>query len=320
MPFASLKNGRIYSHKIEYNLVDHCNFSCDECSHFSPFMSTNKQELGQFVEDLSRLAQVYRVRRFRFVGGEPLLNNDIVDFIDAVKQSGIAEVIEVVSNGVLLDRAPDELFRRVDSLAISWYPDSRFSEDILQRAKSKCDHFGTRMRINRINKFRRMQVGQPLEDDRLISDIYRSCLIAHTWNCQTFYDGHFYLCSRPLYTQEYQHRLGRETEDLRQVDGVPLHEPNLKKRLLDAMQQKVALASCKYCLGTVGRYQPWRQLSVTERRQPLSPETAPIDDIDNLRLRSILAWRAMENLILNVWPSTRLARVLNVVLTGIAGH
>jgi len=320
MPFVALKNGRIYSHKIEYNLVDHCNFSCDECSHLSPFMASRKQDLEQFVEDLSRLAQVYRVRRFRFVGGEPLLHDKIVDFVDAVKQSGLAEIIEVASNGVLLDHAKDDLFRSVDSLSISWYPDPRFSKDVLVRAKSRCDEFGTRLRVARINKFRRMQVGQPLEDERLVSEIYRSCLIAHTWNCQTFYDGNFYLCSRPLYTQAYQRLLGSEVENLRHIDGVPLHEPNLKSRLLDALQKTTALTSCRYCLGTVGRYQTWRQLPLTERRKPQSPGALPNEDVATIRLRGILGWRAMEKLILNVWPSARLARALNVVLTAIAGH
>ncbi|MGI9205027.1 MAG: radical SAM protein [Woeseiaceae bacterium] len=320
MPFFSLENGRIISQKIEYNLVDHCNFSCDECSHSSPFMAKRSQSLEQFTTDLSRLAQVYRVQRFRFVGGEPLLHKKIVAFIRAVRKSELANVIEVVSNGVLMDRAPDELFQEVDSVSVSWYPDPNFSEDILDRARAKCHQFGARFRVNRINQFRQMQVNQPITDDKLVSDIFRSCQIAHTWNCQTFYDGKFYLCSRPLYTQSYQRRIGRDTEELQKIDGVPLHEPNLKARILEHMNQTHALASCKYCLGTVGRYQPWRQLSVAERRQPPVPESTPIDAIDNVRLRSILAWRAVEGRLLKMWPSTRLARALNVALTGILRH
>jgi len=283
-------------------------------------MAKKSQLLEQFIADLSRLAQVYRVRRFRFVGGEPLLHKKIVDFVRAVRKSGLADVIEVVSNGVLLDRAPDELFQEIDSLSVSWYPDPNFGDGILDRANVKCQQFGTRFRVHRINRFRRMQVSQAITDEKLVEDIYRSCQIAHTWNCQTFYDGNFYLCSRPLYTKGYRRRIGRGTEDLKRIDGIPLHEPNLRSRILEELNRPRALASCKYCLGTVGRYQPWRQMSVAERRQPPVPETSVIDAVDKVRMRSILAWRAVESRILKVWPSMHLARALNVAMTGIMRH
>jgi GTP 3',8-cyclase len=318
MPHVSIKNERIVSQKIEYNLAEHCNFSCDECSHLSPFMPVSTQGLRQFIVDLRRLSSVYHVHRFRFVGGEPLLNKDIVAFVSAVKESEIADTIEVVSNGVLVDRAPVELFREIDRLTISWYPDNRCKEELLDRARLLCSRFDTEIRVERINRFRRMQVAGPNPDDKLVSEIFQSCLIAHTWYCQTFYDGKFYLCSRPLFTREYQRQLGWATEDLRQIDGIPLHEPNLRERLLEALRQSHPLASCKYCLGTSGRYQAWRQLSVAERRKPSAPPTAQ-EGIDRWRLKGILAWRMAERGLLKAWPSARLARALNVVLTGIVG-
>ena len=319
MPFVSVKNGRIHSQEIEFNLVDHCNFSCDESSQFSPFMTTRKQDFSQFKVDLLRLAEVYRATRFRFFGGEPLLHDDIVGFDSAVKQSGIAEVVEIVSNGVLLDRMPDELFCSVDSFSISWYPDPRISEDILARAKSKCDEFNACFRISQIDTFRRMQVADPIDDEELVSRIYRSCLIAHTWNCQNFYDGRFYLCSRSLYTRDYYRRIGAETESLRLLDGIPLHEPNLKQRIFDSVREENALTNCRYCLGTLGAVRQWRQLSVGERRSPVQANSIRHDDIDSFRMRWILLWRATEKMMLNIWPSTRLARIFGVVLTAIVG-
>jgi cyclic pyranopterin phosphate synthase len=198
MPFVSIAGGRIQAQKLEYNLVDHCNLSCRECSHLSPFLRAHALPLQTFTRDLTRLAQVYRVQRLRFVGGEPLLNDDICDFVAAARASGIAHDIEVVSNGVLLERVSDELLDGIDSLAVSLYPDKHPGEELLANTRSRCEKSGVRMRVEHIDRFRKTQTVVPIDDPKLLDGVFRSCLIAHAWSCQTIYDGRFYLCSRPI--------------------------------------------------------------------------------------------------------------------------
>ena len=41
MPFVVERGGFLCSNKLEYNLVDHCNLSCRECSHLSPYVRKN---------------------------------------------------------------------------------------------------------------------------------------------------------------------------------------------------------------------------------------------------------------------------------------
>ena len=65
MPFVAEKDGLLYAHKLEYNLADHCNLSCRECSHLSPYVRKNFVPIDTFTRDLFRLAEVYRVQRFR---------------------------------------------------------------------------------------------------------------------------------------------------------------------------------------------------------------------------------------------------------------
>jgi molybdenum cofactor biosynthesis enzyme MoaA len=69
MPSVSVSEGKIVSLKIEYNLTEHCNYGCAECSHFSPYLAKKESSLATFVHDLEALAKVLRVYRFRFVGG-----------------------------------------------------------------------------------------------------------------------------------------------------------------------------------------------------------------------------------------------------------
>jgi cyclic pyranopterin phosphate synthase len=203
MPFVVERGGFLCSNKLEYNLVDHCNLSCRECSHLSPYVRKNALPFEIFARDLAAVASVFRVRRFRFVGGEPLLNKDILRFVAATRASGIAPRIEIASNGVLVPRAPDELFDAIDSLSLSIYPSAPCAPDALRAIEARCREHNVTLKVDFIDRFRRMQVREPIREDELVHRIFNSCLIAHTWGCQTFYDGYFYLCSRPIYSEAY---------------------------------------------------------------------------------------------------------------------
>ena len=48
MPFVTVVAGRLHAQKLEYNLVDHCNLSCRECSHLSPFLRAHAIPLETF--------------------------------------------------------------------------------------------------------------------------------------------------------------------------------------------------------------------------------------------------------------------------------
>ncbi len=310
MPFVVNDAGKIVSLKIEYNLTEHCNYGCDECSHFSPYLTQKQSALAVFERDLAALAAVMRVYRFRFVGGEPLLNKDILGHIAAVRASGLAGEIQVCTNGALLDRVPEEVFAAIDSLSISWYPDPRCDQAKVDRAKEICARVGTKIGVHKIDTFRRMQVAEPIADAQLTQQVFDTCKIAHTWYCQTIYEGRFYLCSRPLFTGPYLKKLGADAPDLREIDGIPLHEPNLKERLQALLSRKEPLKACDYCLGTVGKRRPWRQLPTSERKAPTRPP-APATMIDRCHL---LYQRALRHLpmrsLLLLAPKQVVARML----------
>ena len=317
MPFVSEKDGRLYSHKIEYNLADHCNLSCRECSHLSPYVRKQFPSLPGFEQDVRRLAEVYRVQRFRFVGGEPLLNRELVLFARAVRESGIAREIEIVTNGVLLERVDDEILHHVDSIAVSVYPSAGDLTSLLRSTRERCRQHGVRLRVEHIGQFRRMQV--PLANDsQLTEQVFNSCLIVHTWSCQTFYGGFFYLCSRPIYTDTYLLKRGLPPGHFRQIDGIALHEPHLLSRLRSYLQLAVPLAACKHCLGTVGKYDVHTQLTHEERKHPPAPVNAS-ESIDATRLRRLLQWQAATGAILKRVSSQRISRLLAMAQTAVMG-
>lgn len=312
MPFFDVRDGRILSIKLEFNLSFHCNFSCADCSHVSPHLKRNSASLEQFRRDISALSKVYHVSRFRFVGGEPLLHGDIVSFIDAVRDSGLADVIQVCTNGALLHRAEDAFFRKIDMLSISWYPDARIDEAKIELARVRCEKSGTRLHIEPVRYFRKMNADLT-NNSRLTGQVYRSCQIAHSWYCQTFFDGMFYLCSRPLVTRALFHPDDGSVPDFSMLDGIPIHEDKLLERLLVYLRHDKPLISCQHCLGTVGRRERWRALSVKERSRPPAVERNPMLMLDRRKLWYLLVVTWMERRVVNMIPSLRLARLLTLL-------
>lgn len=317
MPFVQLRDGRIQSVKLEYNLVDHCNYACEDCSHLSPWLRPRKAGLESFRADLAALARVYHVRRLRFVGGEPFLHPELLGFVRAARESGVADQIQICTNGSLVDRVDEAVFGEIDLLSVSWYPDARLDEEKVARIRALCRRYGTRLRLERIDRFRAMRLDHPNPDPALVQEVYDTCQIAHAWYCQTFADGVFYLCSRPLYTNAYLDRKGLEAPNLRALDGVPLHTPDLQARLLASLGTRAPLASCAWCLGTVGRYQPWRSLDAAGRADPSPLSRVAQEQIDPLRLRWVGTWARAERAILRRAPSLRIARAMTLARSAV---
>ncbi len=313
MPFITTTDGKIKATKLEFNLASHCNYACDECSHFSPYLSPALADYKTFVRDIEALTRVYRVGRFRFVGGEPFLHKNILDYVEAVRSSGIANSIQVCTNGSLLHKVDDEVFSAIDMLSISWYPDARCDAEKIQRARHKCQENGVKLKVERIDNFRLMQIDKPIEDDNLVNNIYRSCQIAHSWSCQTFLDGHFYLCSRPLFLAQYLALKGISLGRTAEVEGVALHEDRLKERLLAYLSNPAPLESCRHCLGTVGKRQPWKSLDKAARRSPLPLDRDASQHVDYDRMRHLIAFSKLEQVFLGLVPSVRLARLLSMI-------
>jgi organic radical activating enzyme len=292
MPVVGLRGGKIATLRLEYNLTEHCNYACNQCSHLSPYMKRRVSSLESFRRDLAALTSIMQAHQFVFVGGEPLLNKEILPHIRAVRDSGIAKEIQISTNGSRIDTTPIEVFSEIDSLSISWYADARCDSEKIELARSICKSTNTRLDVKRITTFRSMEAGH-IENKNLVDSIYKTCEIAHTYYSQTFHEGRFYLCSRPIFSQNYLHKVGIDAPDFRELDGIPLHSPHLKERLFAALTSAVPTAACSYCLGTVGRKTAWRSLSAAERRSPTLPSGAPLERINRRRLWLLRARRAL---------------------------
>lgn len=282
---------------IEYFLADHCNLRCAQCSHYSPYMKPWTPALEDFRRDLSALSEVMEVGRFRFLGGEPLLNRELPAFLAAVRESGFARQVGICTNGLLLHKTSEEVLRSLDWLDVSVYPGTIPEPDAICRTAEEIGRrFSLPVNLFRKPEFRYQILDHEVGDPDTVKAIYRSCKMAHGgWDmfhdgCHTFYQGSYYRCNRPAYARRYLESQGLEVDlpDFAAVDGVPLHAPDLRERLLEYLLRDEPMESCRWCLGTCGVKLPHRMLTPAEVRHRAPREVALADVLDPEAMRQDL--------------------------------
>lgn len=109
-------NKRTISHKmtprpkermwIEVKLADHCNLNCQMCDHFAPLAKPTFLDLESFRRDMTRLAELTggHIDIMKLQGGEPLLNENTIDFIKVTRELFPKAIIFFFTDGLLLKR------------------------------------------------------------------------------------------------------------------------------------------------------------------------------------------------------------------------
>lgn len=99
---------------LEIHITDHCNLNCKSCTHYSPISKENFLNLESLIDDLNIIKHKGIVNYFheiRLLGGEPLLNPDIIEIIKKIRQIIPSKKIVLVTNGLLLKKMPNDFFK-----------------------------------------------------------------------------------------------------------------------------------------------------------------------------------------------------------------
>jgi len=91
---------------LEVNLADHCNLNCQCCDHFSPIATKTFLDFDQYVKDIKRLAKLTggKIGLMKLQGGEPLLNERLIDYMKVTREVFPDSHICVFTDGLLLNQ------------------------------------------------------------------------------------------------------------------------------------------------------------------------------------------------------------------------
>lgn len=128
-------------HKLETNIVDGCNLNCRGCSHFSNlFSQQDKIPFATYRKDLKKIADNLYIDQFNMLGGEALLNKDIIDYIEYTSEIMPETEIILITNGLLIPKMSKDFFeccKKNDvTIAISGYkPTLKLKDSIIEILK-----------------------------------------------------------------------------------------------------------------------------------------------------------------------------------------
>jgi len=255
--------GKIQTPACEVEIVEHCNLSCRSCSHLSPVLPKYSVDPDEVARDLTLLSRHYRARWVSLLGGEPLLHPDLMAVVDAARRSGVADVVRVVTNGLLLPRMPNEFWQAVDDVRVSLYPGRELSPAQQQDCRRHARAARVRLRFERPREFRESYSEQGTDDPGLAQAIFDSCRVAHDWRCHAVAHGRFYKCPQSYFLPKMVDGCAVNQA----LDSVPITDSvTFGEDLLAYLESPEPLASCGHCLGTAGRRFPQAQVRRVEFR------------------------------------------------------
>lgn len=229
--------------QIEFHLADHCNLNCKGCSHFSNLVpSPVFPDKEQFQHDLQQLAGYFsQIHNFYLLGGEPLLNPEIGEYITAVRNTFPYTQIIIVTNGLLLLSLKENLIQTIKEnrvhISISDYT-CLDREKIIAFVQAHALSAELREGKECFSKYLNPH------GDSDPNEIFPNCIRR---NCTFLAKGKMAACCQPFVIHYFNDYFN---ENIPEEEGIDLYEPGLdgweiQKRLITPMN------SCRYCSADV---------------------------------------------------------------------
>ena len=123
--------------KLEMHVTDVCNLRCEGCNHFANYRNRGVLPLDEGRTWLESWAARLAPVNFSLLGGEPLMNPELPDYLSLTRRLWPHTRIRLVTNGLLLPSRPDlwpALERTRTTLTISLHSNDPRYRSRLQRA------------------------------------------------------------------------------------------------------------------------------------------------------------------------------------------
>lgn len=238
-----------YLSYLEFHVADHCNLNCKFCTHYSPLVKepvfTNYEKFEAGIRQLKKY--VTDIGIIRILGGEPLLNPELPRFIRLARELYPASIIDVVTNGLLVEKISEELIDTMKE-CIAFFHISLYKpmENRIDGVKNFLYEKKIAYTLSPLNDvFMKTQTLERQENE----DFFYGCFQA---TCTCLQDGKLAPCYAPYTTKYFNEAFDTEIPE---GEGVDLFDPELNLPLLKA-QMLIPMERCRYCCR--GEAFPWQ--------------------------------------------------------------
>lgn len=234
-----------YLRSIEYHLADHCNYNCWGCDHFSPLAEKVLTPFNMFKRDMDRLSQISckRLGRISLMGGEPLLNPDVIKFMEHARECFPDTVINLCTNGILLDKQDDSFWDACSRNNINILITDYSIKLNLESLDAKSEKF--KVSINHRNPTSiKSFIHCPL-DEKGGQDPVHSFLSCHQGNtCMHLRNGRLYPCNIPANIHHYNRFFSKNLK-VDDRDSIDIFKAESMDDILSFLSRPIPF--CRYC-------------------------------------------------------------------------
>lgn len=226
---------------LETNVVDNCNLNCRGCSHFSNIYGhRDKVPFDIFCRDLQKIADNIEIYSFLLLGGEPLLEDKINDYMRTARKILPRTIIQITTNGLLIPKQTKEFFEccRENDIRIiisAYKPTLRLKDKIIEILEE--NQISYIIRENREEFSKNIDLSGMADQDLAVRQCRES-------GCHFFRYGKLYKCPfEALANKLFEHY----NLDIRFRGGVDIYDDKLDwNMLVDALSNE-PIDACRYC-------------------------------------------------------------------------
>ena len=239
---------------LDIHVAEHCNLNCIGCNHYSPLAKPAFCDLPALKHSLNTLRDRKVLNMFdciNLIGGEPLLNPDIIEVLKIAREVALTSTsrkrlnIKLITNGLLLHRMPEsfwEACKKYDIIvSVTHYPIALDYNAIFLLCEEKgvqYECFGDRTVHNGFSLF--PLISKPKDcGKRKLYDNYYKCFM----QCMQLVDNRIYGCPQCAYSKYLNEAFGTSFQEEK---GDWLEIDHISKFQLWKFRFS-AKPFCKYC-------------------------------------------------------------------------
>ena len=239
---------------MEIHAAEHCNLNCKNCSMFCGLVETCDFPCYQeFEEGIKQLKNFFpHIKKFRIIGGEPLLNPELDKYIRLIRNVYPYTDIRLISNGILVTKMSDQLIQTIIdndvTFIVTQYISLKHSIDEINRFLSKT---GIRYIVTEaVLEFQKIY--NALGDSDIDENFYR----CH-WkgSCATMYGTKIATCYVPFVIHYLSDKFNLAIEETGKIDL--MEEGLTAQEIIKIMHTPFDM--CRYC-APKGNWTEWERL------------------------------------------------------------
>lgn len=139
-PGVRAADGRVPIPHIDVMVCTACQLRCVACTNFMGAVPMEIWPAREIMRDVDHAARVMHAKVACLLGGEPTSHPKLLELMRHTAQSGLADRVQVLTNGMRLHRMRPEFWAELDWLKISIYPGKTPPENIDMAKRMQREH------------------------------------------------------------------------------------------------------------------------------------------------------------------------------------